>query len=189
MRKIEIIRATEGEAKRIETQRYRITEVPYKGLSRGFGEFMDLTYPLVEPCEWVCWLPADIEVDVEDLIEASKTAPSEFWALSLSGDSFVSHGWTRRIGSGWREVPFVDLAPVYSFSFVVRANSLFHESKSGWGLDLLFADLNKKRTGFTAHVCDDFQMRHTKKLESQTWVIDGKSPMDELAYIKKKYRL
>ena len=189
MRKIEVIRASERDRMELWTDEIRIREIPYKGFSRGFGEFMAKTVDDIEPCQWVCWLPADIKVDIKDIIEASKTAPSEFWALSLSKDSFVSHAWTRVAGAGWREVPFVDLAPVYSYSFVLRAKEYFGESKSGWGLDLIFADLNRKRNGFTAHVCDDYQMKHTKKLESQNWVIDGKTPMDELQQIKTKFRL
>ena len=189
MRKIEIIRASEGQSMVLQTDEIRIREIPYKGFSRGFGEFMEKTVDDIEPCQWVCWLPADIEVDIADIIKASKSAPSEFWALALSADSPVSHDWTRVAGAGWREVPLVDLAPVYSYSFVLKAKEHFGESKSGWGLDLIFSDLNKKRTGYTAHVCDDYQMRHTKKLESQNWLIDGLTPMQEMARIKLKFRL
>lgn len=134
-------------------------------------------------------MPADIEYDVAHIIEASRTAPSEFWALALSEDSHASHGWSRRQGRGWREVPFVDLAPVYSRSFVMEAERYFGESVSGWGLDLIFADINRRRNGHTAHICDDFTMRHHKELESHKWLIDGKSPMDELAHIRRKFNL
>jgi len=189
VRKIEVIQATEGMSGEVVNEEFRLRLIPYQGLSRGFGEFMEKTWHLVEECEWVMWQPADIEMDYADLLKACESAPSEFWSLSLSRESPVSHGWTHRMGSGWREVALVDLAPVYSFALAVEASRHFQESKSGWGLDLIFAEMNRKRTGFRAHVCDDFEMRHTKELESQGWVIEGRSPMQELEAIKLRHGL
>jgi hypothetical protein len=178
VRKIEIIQATEGEQGEVVTAEYRIRLIPYAGLSRGFGEFMEKTWHLVEPCEWVMWQPADIEINYDELLEACNTAPGDFWALSLTKNSPHSHEWTVNNGKGWRSVPIVDLSPVYRYDFAVRMAPNFALSKSGWGLDILFAH----HAG--AWVCDDYQMKHTKPLNSQNWLIDGKSPMDELQYIK-----
>lgn len=178
MRKIEIIKATEGESGVIENACYRLRLIPYKGLSRGFGEFMEKTWHLVELCEWVMWQPADIEMDYNDLLNACKIAPGDFWALALSRDSYHSHKWTVRSAHGWRSVPFVDLSPVYRYDFAVRMSPYFGLSKSGWGLDILFAH----HAG--AWVCDDYEMRHIKPVTSQNWNIEGKSPMRELADIQ-----
>jgi len=196
--KIEVIRAVDAQAEwngsdlwvkenRDPDGRFRILSIPFRGFSRGFGEFMEKSWALAEPAEWICWMPADIECNMEDMLKACESAPSEFWALSLSADSPVSHHHTRRMGSGWREVPLVDLAPVYSWAMAVEASRHFHESKSGWGLDLIFAEMNRKRTGHCAHVCDDYEMRHTKELESQGWVIEGLSPMQEMEQIKRRH--
>jgi hypothetical protein len=177
VRKIEIIKATQGGRGEMTTPEFRLRMIPYSGFSRGFGEFMDKTKDMVEPCEWVMWQPHDIEMDYADLLKACETAPGDFWALALTPDSYHSHGFTLRQGKGWREVPIVDLSPVFRYEFAVSMMPTFGLSKSGWGLDHLFA----KHAG--AWVCDDYTMAHTKPVSSHEWLIDGKSPMDELRHI------
>ena len=181
---IHVIQAVTSHKGYFEAPGIRYDAVPYPGFSRGFGEFMEKTWHMVRPCDWVMWQPHDIEMDYADLIKACAVSESHFWALSLTPDSYHSHKWTVNKGKGWREVPFVDLSPVYSYEFALAMSEHFGRSKSGWGLDVLFANHHKRLYGSTAHICDDYMQRHTKPLDSQNWRIDGLSPMDELQRIK-----
>ena len=167
---------------------WKVIKVPFRGLSRGMGEFMELTLPMTSG-DWTCWMQADMEFDPLHIIEASRTAPSLYWALALTEDSPLSHAWTRKIDAGWREVPFVDLGIVCHRRVLDIAGRHFMESRSAWGLDLILADVNRALTGHTAHVCDDYTARHTKPVESQHWLIDGRTPWEEMQHIRRKFNV
>lgn len=168
----------------------RLTQIAYRGLSRGFGEFMHLTAGMVDAAaSWVCYLPEDIEMPYHELPRACSTCPGDWFALALTPDSHTSHGWMKSNHAGWKEVPFVDLAPVYRRPFHDWMRPHFAESKSGWGLDVLFGDRHRQVHGVGAWLYGDARQRHGKKLESQNWVIDGLTPMDELQRIRRTYSL
>ena len=159
---------------------------PFVGITRGYGEFMDYHKP--EPfAEWVAYQPHDVVVDYGSLIKSIESCPGSLFQLSLSNDSYGSHGFLFRNGRrGWHKVPFVEIMmPVFRRDFYNVVAPYMKESKSGWGLDHLWTHLY----GEQPWLCCDYEMTHSDPITSHQWIIDGKTPMDEMEEIRIKYSL
>ena len=182
---IQVIKANEhGDSNVFEVCGVHVYHSPYIGITRGYGEFMDHYKP--EPsAEWVVYQPHDVALNYFDLRRAIDNSPGKFFQLSLSNDSYGSHQFLFRHGRlGWHRVPFVEImVPVFKRDFYDVVAPYMKESKSGWGLDYLWAHLY----GEQPWLCCDYEMRHKNPITSHKWRIDGKTPMDEAEYITRKY--
>lgn len=191
MKTLQVIYSTENDKpSTVETDTYRVNYVPYHGFSRGLGEFMELTIPIVKgDYPWVMIQPADNELDYDEAVNACQESPYHHFGFALSDDSPASHAHVYRNGQmeGWREIPHFDHAMFFSWEFYQIVSPYFHESKSFWGLDFLAAKLHKERYGTACGLYCSATMRHTKPIESASWVIDGKTPWEELDAIRQKY--
>jgi hypothetical protein len=182
---IQVIKANEhGDPNVFEVCGIHVYHSPYIGITRGYGEFMDHYKP--EPsAEWVVYQPHDVALNYFDLRRAIDNSPGKFFQLSLSDDSYGSHEFLfKRKRQGWHRVPFVEImVPVFKRDFYDVVAPYMKESKSGWGLDYLWAHLY----GEQPWLCCDYEMRHKNPITSHKWLIDGKTPMDESSYIVEKY--
>jgi hypothetical protein len=162
---------------------------PYKGITRGWGEFMALYTH--DKSEWVSYQPHDVIVNYGQILSAISQSPVAMFQLALSKDSYGSHGFTYAKGrTGWHDVPFVEaMMPVFRWDFYKIVAPVMGESKSGWGLDHLWADLHRKTYGVSPMICCNYVMKHTEPVRSQHFVIDGKTSMHEMHLIKQKYQL
>jgi hypothetical protein len=191
MKTLQVIYSTESDQpSTVETATYRVDHVPYRGFSRGLGEFAELTIPLVKgDYPWILIQPADNELNYDEAVAACLASPYHHFGFSLSDDSHASHPHVFRGGQpdGWREVPFYDHAMFYSLEFYRMFSPHFRESKSFWGLDLLACFFHRNLYGKPCAVYCGAELRHTKPIESNAWCIDGKSPDQEMAMIRAKY--
>jgi hypothetical protein len=162
---------------------------PYKGITRAYGEFME-HYPHA-PAKWVSYQPHDVIVDYGKLLEACKASPVAMFQPALTDDSYGSHDWTyQRSRTGWHDVPFVEaMMPVFRWEFYLAIARHMGESKSGWGLDLLWADIHRKIYGASPMICCDVAMAHTEPVRSQHFVIDGRTSSEEMHAIKLKHNV
>jgi len=191
MKTLQVIHSIEaGDTSPIVTPTYRVDRVAYPGFSRGLGEFMEKTIPLVRgEYPWIMIQPADNEIDYDEAVKACRGAPYHHFGFALSDDSPASHAHVYRHGQteGWREAPFYDHGMFFSWEFYQVISPYFHESKSFWGLELLAAKFHKEHYGTTCGLYCGATMRHTKAIQSDGWRIDGKSSRDELDAIRAKY--
>lgn len=161
---------------------YTLTRQPYRGITRGYGEFM-ARYGH-DHAEWVAYQPHDVTVDYEQLCQAITECPGEHFQLALSHDSYYSHHWTLQQGSGWREVPFVEaMLPVFRWDFYCMVRPYLSQSKSGWGLDLLWSSFG------VPYLCDTWTMTHHQPVTSMHMEIDGVPAPEEMRRIQVRYRL
>jgi len=183
---IQVIKATQSKVASITDYPCGVTvfEMPYLGITRGYGEFMDL-YKADPDALWLMYQPHDVVLDYNDLAMAIDSSPGNHFQLALSDDSYGSHDFLfRNKRSGWHRIPFVEvMAPVFRIDFYETIAPYMKESKSSWGLDHLWA----KIYGESPWLCCDYEMRHIQPVSSFNWEIDGKTPMQEMEYIKRKY--
>jgi hypothetical protein len=191
MKTLQIIHSIEESVGSVEEgQDYRVDHIPYRGFSRGLGEFMELTIPLVSgDFEWIMIQPADNYLDYSDAVRACKESKFHHFGIGLSADSYASHGHVYRGSqlSGWREIPFFDHGMFYSKEFYKIISPCFKDSKSFWGLESLAAKLHKEKYGTTCGLYCGAEMKHTKPIQSMNWFIDGKTPSDDAAFVRQKY--
>lgn len=185
---IQVIKATKSPTASITEHPCGVVvfESPYIGITRGYGEFMDL-YKADADALWVMYQPHDVTLNYEELAKAIQDCPGTHFQLSLSDQSCGSHEFLFRRGRiGWYRVPFVEvMAPVFRADFYDTIVPYMKESKSSWGLDYLWA----KIYGEWPWLCCNYEMHHTEPITSQGWVIDGKTPMDEMHEIRIKYSI
>jgi hypothetical protein len=162
---------------------------PYKGITRGFGEFME-HYPHTKD-KWVSYQPHDVIVDYAKLLEAVKASPVAMFQPALTDDSYGSWKFTYQRGrTGWHQIPFVEaMMPVWSWEFYLAIARYMGESKSGWGLDFIWARAHWDVYDRPPMICCDVTMKHTQPVQSQHFVIDGRSSHDEMHALKIKYNV
>lgn len=176
----------EGNEELIEQGEVLIERINYVGKYRGTGEVFNSITP---KGDWIVFQPHDVFYKLEELLDAIKQNRSEHFQLSLSDTSYGSHYFTWKAGrTGWHYVPFVEiLFPVFSRKFWDICQPYMWESKSGWGLDNIWSILYQKHYYSLPMICYDYTFDHVEPIKSQNWLIDGKTPHQELEYIKKKY--
>ena len=183
---IQVIKATKNPVASIVEHSCGVVvfEMPYLGVTRGYGEFMDL-YKADPDALWVAYQPHDVVLNYDELAKAIDDCPGRHFQLSLSDQSFGSHDFLFRKGrTGWHRIPFVEvMTPVFQADFYDTIAPYMKESKSSWGLDHLWA----KIYGEYPWLCCDYEMHHTEPITSPGWVIDGKTPMEEMDYINRKF--
>ena len=193
MKILQILHSVEDDKMHVEENgTYRVHHIPYRGFSRGLGEFMELTRPLVEgEFPWIMIQPADNEIDYDEAVKACQESPYHYFGFGLTDDSYASFAHVYRGAQleGWREVPFYDHGMFFSYEFYQVIAPHFWESKSHWGLDYLTAFLHRNLYGTTCGLYCGATMRHTQPICSNTFIIDGKRPDQELDWIRRKYRL
>ena len=181
-----------GDAHVEETDTYRVHHIPYVGFSRGLGEFMHLTRPLVTgEFPWIMIQPHDNELNYDEAVKACSESPYHYFGIALSDDSYASfsHVFRNNQYEGWREIPFYDHGMFFSYEFYKVISPHFHESKSHWGMDLLTAHFHRNLYGSTCGLYCGATMRHTDPIRSNTFVIDGVTPDKEMAAIRRKYNI
>ena len=193
MKTLQVFHSVDGELSEIlDTPTYAAHRIPYKGFSRGLGEFMEKCAPMADlSIPWIMFQCDDEEIDYNKAVEACLESPYHYWGFGLSDDSYADHPCTRR-GSqrtGWRTIKYYDHGMFYSSDFFPVISPFFKESKSFWGLELLSAKLHKARYGTTCGLYCGAEMRHTRPVRSRDMMIDGKSPMQELQEICAKYHV
>ncbi|MGA1776982.1 MAG: hypothetical protein ACO39G_07865 [Flavobacteriaceae bacterium] len=188
MKKLHVIQAYEHNEE-FETDDYKVTRVAYKGFSRGYGEFMELTSHLADG-EWISFQPHDVTLSYEELASCCDTSPVYLFQLSVSNHTNTVWQWLKQGDKrGWHEVNFVEImTPVFRKEFFDYCKPTFAESKSGYGLDFLWAKLHRDKYGKPPYACYDYTMDHPGHVTSNRWVIDGKGPFDELRELKAKYK-
>lgn len=162
---------------------------PYKGITRAYGEFMEY-YPHSQD-KWVSYQPHDVVVDYGLLLEACKASPVALFQPALTDDSYGSWRFTYQRGrAGWHQIPFVEaMMPVFRWEFYLAIARYMPESKSGWGLDFIWARAHWEIYERPPMVCCDVTMKHTEPVQSQNYVIDGRSSEEEMHAIKIKYNV
>lgn len=174
----------------IETEDYRVTRIAYKGFSRGYGEFMELTSHLAEG-KWIAFQPHDVGLSYEELLNACKNAPTNLFQIAVADESDTVWKFLKKNNkTGWHEVDFVEvMTPVFKKEFFDICKPTFSESKSSYGLDFLWARMHINHYGKKPSVCYDYTMTHPGPVTSGKWLIDGKKPSQELKAIKRKYNI
>jgi hypothetical protein len=165
-----------------------VYEMPYIGIARGYGEFMDL-YKANSKAQWVMYQPHDVVLNYNDLLQAIKESPGAHFQLALSNQSHCSHRWLSRDNrTGWIPTRFVEeMAPIFRKDFYDIIEPFMKESKSSWGLGHLWAYLYKKHFKEDPWLCCDYEMHHTEEVSSTKWIIDGKTPVEELSRIHHEF--
>lgn len=139
-------------------------------------------YNLYENYDYLWFIDDDVEVDREAFKAYVEKFNFEIVQPALAPVNY-SHKFLVRHGRGHRRVRFCEImAPCIRTDLFMKMDFL-HESKSGWGLDLIWGNL------FNNYVVDDVVMKHTQPVSSGSWVIDGLTPHQEMERIIKKWKL
>jgi hypothetical protein len=139
------------------------------------------------------WFPDyDVEINDLELHNLVKLAKIYNFALcqpSVSHDSYLTWDITRHVpNSIVRESNFVEVGcPLFTQSFLKEVIWTFDINYSSWGLDYLWVSLSgNNKLG----IIDLVQVQHRKPITSHTWILpNGKTPLDEMNDIIKKYNL
>jgi hypothetical protein len=181
-----IITAVDGKPERPKIDGVRFIDIPYRGFSRGMGEFMERAVKkyakTIAKYDYIAFMGDDVEYEPLYLASVSEAIAEHWWQPVHASGSHHTYAAMKRAG----RLPFVELNCVYSRDFLTHCAPYFTESKSGWGLDVLMGKLHVERYGTEPLVCDAMTMRHVKPVTGG-WEIDGVSSGEELNRIIEKY--
>lgn len=139
----------------------------------------------------VAFFDDDIAISTEAMNQLFLTGMSlglNLWQAALTHDSYHSHAHTlQRADSFVRRVGMVEIMmPVFSRRALKICWPTLGECKSGYGLDYVWPKLLANQ-GLA--VVDAIAAKHTRPIQSEDWISDGKTPFQEWSELERKYQL
>jgi len=147
------------------------------------------------------WMLMDNDIlttmdDIERLFHIMAEHKLDLAQPSLTDDSYCA--WPILKQKNNSDLRYVNAVEIMSFMFskqtLMHGIHLFHQSISGYGIDLAFGEIVRRKLGTKPAVIDAVAVRHTKKIDQlsgkfYTMLRDASiSPMDELYHMQRLYK-
>lgn len=163
----------------------------FDGIEGGKFRCFSYVYPELPRYDYYLLMDEDIETSFQDLhrlfLIGEKDGLDLFQA-SLTRDSYGSHPFLnfRKTSKEVRSSIFVEMMmPIFSARALEICLPTFRESRSGFGLDLVWPKLlNYRNIG----IVDAVQCKHTRPVSSLSWQFqDGTNALSEMHALEVKY--
>ncbi|MBI4691724.1 MAG: DUF707 domain-containing protein [Nitrospirae bacterium] len=165
----------------------------------SFARLISDNPDLVEAYDYWMLLDNDILTtmnDIERLFHIMVEHRLDLAQPSLTNDSYCA--WPIFKQKNGSDLRYVNAVEIMSFMFsrqaIMHGMHLFHQSISGYGIDLAFGETVRKKLGTKPAVIDAVSVRHTKEIDQfsgkfYTMLRDASiSPMDELYHMQRLYK-